>query len=68
MIPEVMEEMMRQILPCEFDIEDVQSIWKLNKNKPKNGRLSAADQVEKHSVGFDTHRLAGSCERLRRFK
>lgn len=68
MIPEVMEEMMRQILPCEFHIEDVQSIWKLNKNKPKNGRLSAADQVEQHSVGSDTHLLAGSCERLRRFK
>lgn len=35
MIPEVTEELMRQILPYEFQIEDVQSTWKLHKTNPK---------------------------------
>ena len=59
MTPEVMEKMMRQIVSCEFYIEEVQSTWKLNQNKPENARLSAADQVEKHNIGSDTHLPAG---------
>ena len=59
MTPEVMEKMMRQIVSCEFYIEEVQHTWKLNQNKPENAQLSAADQVEKHNIGSDTHLLAG---------
>ncbi len=34
MTPEVMDKMMRQIVPCRLSIEDVQSTWKLGQNKP----------------------------------
>lgn len=59
MTPEVMEKMMRQTVPCKSYIEEAQSTWKLNQNKPKNARRSAADQVEQYNIGSDTDMLAG---------
>lgn len=55
--PEVMERMVRQILPCQFHIKEVQSTWKLNQNKLENARLSVEDQVEEHTVGYYVHQL-----------
>ena len=59
MAPEVMEKMMRQILTCEFNIEELQSTRKPKQNKPENSWLNATDQVEQHDVGSDTHLLTG---------
>ena len=39
--------------PVNF-IEEAQSTWKLNQNKPTNARLSAADQVKQYNIGSDT--------------
>ena len=46
MTPEVLDRMMRQILPFRFRVEDVQGTWKLNQNKDDAVRLRAADQIE----------------------
>ena len=58
MTPEVMDKMMRQIVPCQLHIEEVQSTWKLNQNKPDSARVNAANQVENYDIGSDTKRLA----------
>ena len=58
MTPDVLDKMMRQIVPCRLRIEDVQSTWKLGQNKPDAARLGAADQVEADTVGSDTATLA----------
>ena len=51
-----MEKMLRQTVHGKFYIDA--STWKLDQNKPENVRLRAADQVEQHNVGCDTHLLA----------
>jgi len=33
MTPDFLDKMLRQIIPCELKIEDIQSAWKLNQNK-----------------------------------
>ena len=58
MTPEVLQKMMRQIVPCSFKIEDIQSTWKLNQNKTDMSRLAAADAVEQTEVGSETIALA----------
>ncbi|MEM6312021.1 MAG: FMN-binding negative transcriptional regulator, partial [Pseudomonadota bacterium] len=58
MTPEVMEKMMRAIVPCHFRIEDVQGTWKLNQNKPDDVRLRAADKVEADGIGVGLSALA----------
>lgn len=63
MTPEVMDKMMRQIVPCRLRIEDVQSTWKLGQNKPDAARLGAADQIRKSGVGAQTADLADLMQR-----
>lgn len=46
MTPEVLERMMRQIVPCRMAVEDVQSTVKLGQNKPEPVRLAAAARME----------------------
>ena len=42
---DLMARMLRQILPCRFEVERVESTWKLNQNKPDAARLAAAAAV-----------------------
>lgn len=58
MTPEVLEKMMRQIVPCRMTITDVQSTFKLNQNKPDDVRLRAADEMERSGIGMETAALA----------
>ena len=58
MTPEVLEKMMRQIVPCRMTIEAVDGTWKLNQNKPDEVRLQAADFVEAYGMGQETRLLA----------
>ena len=58
MTPEVLQKMLRQIVPCSFKIEDIQSTWKLNQNKTDMLRLAAADAVAQTGVGSETIALA----------
>ena len=63
MTPDVLDKMMRQIVPCRLSIEDVQSTWKLGQNKPDAARLGAADQIRKSGVGAQTADLADLMQR-----
>ncbi|WP_299281735.1 FMN-binding negative transcriptional regulator [uncultured Tateyamaria sp.] len=58
MTPEVLEKMMRQIVPCRMKIEGVDGTWKLNQNKPDEVRLRAADHVDAYGMGAETRLLA----------
>lgn len=51
MTDSVLDKMMRQIVPCVMRVDEVQSTWKLNQNKPDAVRLAAADHVEAHGIG-----------------
>lgn len=46
MTPEVLERMMRQILPFRLHIDEVTGTWKLNQNKDAAVRQAAADRIE----------------------
>lgn len=58
MTPEVMERMMRTIVPCAFEVTGLDGTWKLNQNKPDEVRLRAADQVAVHGFGSETSAIA----------
>lgn len=59
MTPDVLERMMRMILPCRMTVEDVQGTWKLNQNKPDKARLGAALEVKGYGIGQETGILSG---------
>ena len=58
MTPDVMDKMMRAIVPCRLTLEDVQGTWKLNQNKPDDVRLRAADAVQTDGMGTGLRDLA----------
>ena len=58
MTPDVLDRLMRQIVPCKLHIDSVESTWKLNQNKPDDVRLRAADNVETHGIGMECAKLA----------
>ena len=57
MTPDVLDRMLRQIVPLRLHIEDVQSTWKLSQNKPDAVRLAAADRVP-GGIGQDLSTLS----------
>ena len=58
MTPDVLDRMMRQILPFRFDIVAVDGTWKLGQNKPDAVRLAAAGMVAGGGIGLETGDLA----------
>lgn len=58
MTPEVLDRMVRQIVPCRMVIERVEGTWKLNQNKTPGARKQAAAGVEDAGIGGDTVHLA----------
>jgi transcriptional regulator len=57
MTPEVLQRMMRQIVPCRLEDVEVEATWKLSQNKPDAVRLRAADAVGQ-GVGTELETLA----------
>jgi transcriptional regulator len=51
MTPEVLEKMMRMIVPFRFTVTGVDGTWKLGQNKPEAVRLAAAVQMHEHGIG-----------------
>jgi len=51
MTGDVLDKMMRQIVPCVMQVEDIQGTWKLNQNKADDVRLRAAQAVGEHGQG-----------------
>lgn len=58
MTPEILERMMRQIVPCRMQVSQIDGTWKLNQNKTDDARLSAADHVDGYGIGQETRILA----------
>ena len=58
MTPEVLDKMMRQIVPCRMMVTQITGTWKLSQNKPDEVRLRAADRIETSTTGIDTQSLA----------
>ncbi|MGX0978139.1 transcriptional regulator [Roseovarius sp. MBR-51] len=58
MTPEVLERMMRQIVPCAMQVEEIAGTWKLGQNKPEEVRLRAADHLGPAEQGQETDLLA----------
>lgn len=58
MTPDVMNKMMRQILPYRLTLTDVQGTWKLNQNKPDDVRRRAAEHMAAFGLGGDAKMLA----------
>lgn len=59
MTPEVLQKMMRQIVPCRLHIDEISGTWKLSQNKPDEVRLAAADHMDAYGRGQETALLAG---------
>ena len=58
MTREVLDRMMRQIVPCEMRIDEIAGTWKLGQNKPDDVRLRAADPLEAAGLGQEVATLA----------
>jgi transcriptional regulator len=58
MTPEVMEKMMRMIVPCRMQVTDIDGTWKFSQNKPDDVRIAAADQAAGYGFGSETDVLA----------
>ncbi|MGX0878030.1 transcriptional regulator [Roseovarius sp. MBR-154] len=58
MTPEVLERMMRQIVPCAMRVDEIAGTWKLGQNKPEDVRLRAADLLESAGQGREVAALA----------
>ncbi|KNX40932.1 Protease synthase and sporulation protein PAI 2 [Roseovarius tolerans] len=59
MTPDVLERMMRQIVPCEMQVDEIAGTWKLGQNKPEDVRLRAADPLAAAGQGQEVEVLAG---------
>lgn len=57
MTPEVLDRMMRLIVPCRMVVEDIAATWKLGQNKDDAVRQSAAAQVPS-GMGSELEALA----------
>jgi transcriptional regulator len=57
MTPDVLDRMMRMIVPCRMTVSDIAATWKLGQNKPDAMRLSAAENVQS-GLGADLEQLA----------
>jgi transcriptional regulator len=58
MTPDVMQKMMRMIVPCRMVVTGVDGTWKLSQNKPDAVRLNAARQAAAYGFGQDAATIA----------
>ena len=58
MTPDVMEKMMRMIVPCRMQVSEITGTWKLSQNKPDDVRLRAGRQVAAYGFGTETKVLS----------
>lgn len=58
MPPDLLDRMMRQIVPARLTVTAIDGTWKLNQNKPDAARVAAAGQVAGSHLGMDTALLA----------
>lgn len=58
MTPDVLDKMMRMIVPFRFTLTGVSGTWKLGQNKPEEVRLAAAAEMAEHGIGSETAVIA----------
>jgi len=58
MTPEVLEKMMRMIVPFRFTVTGIDGTWKLGQNKPDDVRVAAAQQMADHGIGSEIQAIA----------
>jgi transcriptional regulator len=58
MTPEVLERLLRMIVPVQLQIESIDATWKLSQNKPEAMRLAAATGVAGNGPGQDLAALS----------
>ncbi|MBD3664984.1 FMN-binding negative transcriptional regulator [Sulfitobacter aestuariivivens] len=58
MTPDVMEKMMRMIVPYRMRITGVDGTWKLSQNKPDEVRVRAAQHAAAYGFGSETDVIA----------
>lgn len=58
MTQEVLERMMRQIVPCALRVDEIAGTWKLGQNKSKDARLRAAAHLDASAPGQETGLIA----------
>lgn len=58
MTPDVLEKMMRMIVPFKMKITEVDGTWKLSQNKSDDVRLSAADHMNAFGFGSEPRVVA----------
>ncbi|WP_306114830.1 MULTISPECIES: FMN-binding negative transcriptional regulator [unclassified Roseovarius] len=58
MTPEVLDRMMRQIVPCRMQVDKIEGTWKLGQNKPDKVRQNAADHMEGFGIGNEVRILS----------
>ncbi len=58
MTPDVLDRMMRMILPFRLHVSRIDATWKLGQNKPEVARLGAAEALRGSQIGVQTGPLA----------
>ncbi len=58
MSPEILDRMMRMIVPFRLTVDAIDATWKLGQNKPDSARLAAADAAGCADIGTDISKLA----------
>ena len=58
MTPDVMEKMMRMIVPCKMRVTGIDGTWKLGQNKPDDVRDRAADHIKSYGFGTEADVIA----------
>ena len=64
MTPDVLDKMMRMIVPFRFTLTGVDGTWKLGQNKPDVARHDAADQMAVHGIGSEVTQIAAMMRAL----
>lgn len=64
MTPDVLERMMRQIVPFRFTLTGVDGTWKLGQNKTDAVRIAAADEMAQHGIGSEVGAIAAMMRAL----
>ncbi len=64
MTDDVLEKMMRMIVPFRLVIETVEGTHKLGQNKPDAVRVAAANEMRAHRIGYETRLLADLMSQL----
>ncbi len=61
---DLMDRMMRMIVPFRLQVTSVDGTWKLAQNKPDSARLSAATHVGRCGIGLEAQLIAALMARL----